>query len=251
MGLARPVFAPRLDLPLVGIVLAGVALRQVGLGLPEFRDSAAYQQAMLIPQTTDAGCDIGNFYERMDAIRTWRWTLKDGGEALILAALTLGCMRMVSGVRRYRDIPSIHSPGARWPFFVLGSAVVIGFCIAQAHSFVLGLQRSEYPWCADSVGIPLAGMMLVTPLFLSVALLIGFAISRLFGQLPVRLNAWNASRPAWSWGWTIILGGPSLLTFLMTVAAPLDAKSFAVPAYLVGIYIILSARAAIVGEREP
>lgn len=154
---------------------------------------------------------------------------------VILAALSLS---------RPGD-PWLRTPTRRGHFILAGWAVLAWTFVTVIYSLEKDLDRQLFPTCADSIAIPLYGAFYTFAALFIVCTLVGFLLTRGFGQLPAPLGQWNNERPERSWFVTIVF---ALLILVVGTAMVMDATnsmSIGNPAGLVAIYLLASTRAAL------
>src|SRR5262249_9512627 len=118
------------------------------------------------------------------------------------------------------------------------------------HSLETDLTRRQFPWCADSIIIPIYGAQLSHILLLNVCSIGGLLVMLAFGRLPASLWQWDPARPRYSWAVTIVLG---FLAALIAASMILDATislPLSTPAPLLAIYLLASTRAALLAPKS-
>lgn len=236
----------------LGIVLAftlfvlGSILYVRGANLPAYTDVAALDQLRLVPEIVGTECvATEQWYRDVDALRTARNPLMDSGGALMLTAVTLLAFAIFVVAQGATKLTEISTPQSLETFFGLGTFSIIWLVIAVGYSFTLDLGRDLFPWCADSISIGMFGMLIFGFMSLIVLSIVGLIISRFFGELPVPLMVWDASRPLRSWIWTV-LAGVGVTGFAVLIAdVALTAQFLAMPSFLIAIYVVLATRAAL------
>jgi len=155
------------------------------------------------------------------------------------------------GLARYRQPgePWLRTPRSRFVFLAIGWGVIAWSWAGNIFGLGLDLERRRFPTCADSIGIPAIALSSLALFLAAILTLLGFAITRGFGPLPVGLNEpGTASRPykmivnLFSAIAAAIVAGLGALTAT-------TADSVGTPAYLVALYLIASTRSALIASR--
>lgn len=123
--------------------------------------------------------------------------------------------------------------------------------ISAVHSFSVDLERMVFPWCADSVAIPIFGLTMLALVALPLLVLVGWAITWLFGALPAPLTQWDRTPPVRSWIVSLIFGAAMAGTAAVLVESLTSSTSTVVPALVVALYLLASTRAALLSPPRP
>jgi len=143
----------------------------------------------------------------------------------------------------------LRTPSKRWHFMLPGWAVIAWSYFAVIYSLEKDLERRQFPWCADSIAIPIYGASIVSTALLIVCSIVGALLMWRFGTLPVPLGQWDRARPRYSWVVTITFGAiAALLTFSVILQAT-SSMSIANPAALFAVYLAASTRAALLAPK--
>ena len=233
---------------LLALSIIGVATLAYGTTIPEWSDAAAASNLQAIPELSEndnARCVVNDFYERTAELRTSRWVFIGGGGAVALFAVTMAAL-VAAFSERTPDSWGLATPRRRWVFLALGVVAIVNFWFGFATSLSLDLERGEFPWCSDTIAIPLAGIGIASILAFLFCLPVGFAITRPFAPLPQPVAAWPKGRPWLNWTLSIVC----LISILIGVLAIVVARTdfLAVPAYVLFGYLLLATRAAIVAR---
>ncbi|WEJ98045.1 MAG: hypothetical protein P0Y59_13875 [Candidatus Sphingomonas phytovorans] len=183
------------------------------------------------------------------ALRTARYLLMDFGRGLVLASATV--LALVHGLARspLDGTSWLRTPARRMTFIAIGIGVILLGAAAETYSLHADLDRFTFPMCADSIGIPMRGLMLLTMVLLPVLTVLGGVITLGFGRIPVSLSQWDVGRPKRSWVVTILIGLVWLATLFVTVSITVSSAWPATPAGVVALYLLASTRAALLVER--
>jgi len=230
------------------------ALAVVGLALvflfrhtTVFSDMDAAVAAQSLAQSPGNACDTAAFYGRLNALAPGQMIYHDLGWSLMLGG---GALSFVGWLSTRPDACGIRSPSSVFTIATLAAGTMILSAITIGVDAMLQAGRGIMPWCADSAGIPVSGAIGMAPPAAAVAALIVFALTPLFGKRPAPLSGWDRQRPIRSVVASVItLALVAILLFLAAVAAA-DSSFVFVPTAILGSYVVLSIRAALVSPRN-
>lgn len=159
-----------------------------------------------------------------------------------LAALGVGLAMLFAarGVRSFKSLASLRSPPSRRSFYFSATLCWLSFIPAEWLWLVYTQRRGDYPWWADSIGIPGFSVLFFGLIGLPFVLL-GVAIALRGAQLPATLWA----KPYFGPPYVVcsILWAAVLLTLLFLWAFLFAGPPTVIP--LLGtLYLLLSGRAA-------
>lgn len=225
---------------------AGIAVFFLGYAFPVYTD---HRRASALKR---AACDaeyqvIPGWHDKLDALETLRHPLMQGGLSLALAAITA---LMLGQIFRNEDALGVRTPARIATYFMLGIGVLGLSCAAQIFSLELDYDRGELPWCADSSGIAVFGLIAGYMILGVICLVVGGALSRCFGDLPQPLGVWCAERPVAS---SLISMPFVLLAAAIAALAVLEATGsafIATPASVATLYLVEATRSALVARLE-
>jgi hypothetical protein len=186
--------------------------------------------------------------ERYLAMFGDRYPWMDLGLGLSTTALAGMLLAAVLYISR-PDEPWLRTPLRRWHFMMAGWAVIAWNYFGVVYSLEKDLERRQFPWCADSIGIPIYGLSFTTTVLLIICTAVGLLLTLGFGALPAPLGQWNHGRPLYSW---LVTGMFGALIAVVGIAMILNASismSIANPAGLLAIYLLASARAALLAPK--
>jgi hypothetical protein len=231
------------------IAAAGVATGFYGSTIPVF---AADRE--LVANAFTAWCTSDLIVNdaagaRYLALFTAHYTLVDIGIGLVLSGVTLARLTFVLRMHGPSEGTWLRTPAQRSTYLIVGSGALVWFFVSVIESLRTDLERMLFPSCADSIGIPIYGVGVTAVLTFPIALLAGWMITRLFGCLPAPLTQWDSARPAKSWILTGIFGlGIVCLTIGLVESLP-TSMSVSALSFIVGIYLLASARAGILSPK--
>lgn len=230
---------------LIGLCLFGLALFVYGSTIPVYTDYETARQ-LKINACNQNGVMVAGWFERMAALETMRHPFMQGGISLVLVAVIWkALLKCFPG-----NLPWLpRTPFRKVTFFGLGVGLLIASWIAQLFSLDLDFRRGEFPWCADSIAIPVAGL---TSLFLVLTLgclVLGGVLVMGFGKLPAELNQWDRQRPLRSWVISLVLAAVFIAVGALTVFSGVESAFLSVPAGVVALFLIAATRAALLSPK--
>jgi len=121
--------------------------------------------------------------------------------------------------------------------------------ISQIHSLFLDFDRGEFAWCADSLGIPLAGFLNAYTGLTLLSLLVGLGLTLAFRPLPVSLLVWPQDDDvARRWIVTILAVVIALPILFLGIVDATSSAFLGTPAAIVALYIVESTRSALLAQ---
>lgn len=233
----------------IAVAITGVAMVARGLSMPVFRaDSETVQAAFMSWCNFDGQIDraAGDRYFALFTDHYW-WV--DLGTGLILTAVTMALIVTFLRSKRGSGTKSwFRTPDRRWHFIALGVGVLAWGWAALMNSLRTDFLRDYFPWCADSMMIPMFELTVLTVIVAPVLVAIGWAITRLFDRLPVSLIEWDRSRPIRSWILSLGFAGVALAILGVLALSLATTSGRAAPAFMVAIYLLASTRAALLAR---
>lgn len=207
-------------------ILLGVALLAYALTLSPYKNREVFHQRYM--QLTDG--QSREYHALRDSMLTSKFQMQDYGGTLV----TLG---MVLFVISHLGVSGVRAPGAPWQLVVLAFLVPLLSEVAAVFDLFQGSDREEFPYWADSLGIPLSGSLVVLVLLWLWA----------FGHLALLRRAYPSGVPlviAFSRGanrWLLFLSALTLAVIGMLLVA--GQYWFLVPGFM-WLYFYLSLAAA-------
>ena len=190
----------------------------------------------------DGSVVVEGWHERLGALKTWRYPLMQGGISLVLATVTI---LLIIKFFRGQDGKRVQTPWRVWHFFALGTAVVVLSWASQVHSLFLDAGRGNFPWCADTLVIPLYSFSVFYLILLPVLMIVGFILSRSFGDLPSDLFIWRKDCLPRSIALSVIFGAFASFLAFLGIDGAVRSAFIGTPAAITAIYLTLSTRAAL------
>jgi hypothetical protein len=136
---------------------------------------------------------------------------------------------------------TLQTPRLRWPIVIAANAVWIYYIWATSQFLMVQFRRDEFPWWADSMGIPLAGIS-VFGIVGGLLMNVGLAFCLYGATLPASM--WARPRTARAWA----LNAGIAFAFLMCAWAGVDAvmlgDAYTPPAVVAAIALLLIGRAS-------
>lgn len=233
---------------LCGIV-SGIAMMVWGRSLPATIDPVRADAAFVAWCGPD-GIDRARGAEYLSLL-SHRYPLIDAGTALVSAGVAALMLLFGLFLVRADDTSWLRTPRGRGPFIAIGVGVIALHFTAEIVSLERDLHRMIFPWCADSIGIPMMGIALLAAIATPVLILLGLLITLGFGTLPAPLTQWDAEKPVKSWTLTLLCGTGLALLLLGLFAASSSGRFLHAPGDVAAAYLLLATRAALLGPPRP
>jgi hypothetical protein len=198
----------------------------------------------------DNGRVIEAWYALMESQRTAKYLYMDVGAGLLLFAATALLLSRYLDISNLQAIRHALSPRRRWHFLLIGIGALAWAWQAVIYSLILGREREYFPWCADSIGIPILGLNLSFIVLFLVSVTGGLLVMRWFGPLPAPLGAWDETRPGASWTISIVTAAFVLGVGVCAISAAMSELFGIIPACIVAVYLAASARAALLNRHN-
>lgn len=164
------------------LIIAGVIIRIYGSSFDQYIDIQAGQALFSNPYVNGI-CAGGDWHQKMDEFRSLRYPLIDSGHSFVLLGLSLIMLRKLF----YRSDQGWVSPQKKVHFFIIGLLIIAGLYFAIFMGLISDLQRQMLPHCADSISIPMFGLLFSVPIIVPIFLIAGVICTYFFGQIPVKL----------------------------------------------------------------
>lgn len=239
--------------------ILGIALIVWSLPMPVYADHAKAQEVLSRNCSFDEARNAPMsredrrrctdlWFADMAAVRTSKWPLQDRGLALIAFAATVAggiWYFRRDGATSWREL---MTPRTRIGFLLTG--MVIWGAQLPAHLFALGQNagREMFPHWADSLGIPIHQLTWEMKVTLPIVTLLGIA-ALWRAKLPTSLWHWDRGKPWRCWGWSMLCAVATALLVADVSLALVGGRFLLVPLGCVGVYLVLSARAAMLSRR--
>ena len=230
-------------LPIFAAVV-GAVLITYGSGLPVYHDAVAARDLFANAMVGDE-CASGDWHQRMAEFRTLRYPLLNLGCSLIAGSLAFALIYGTLLRRKMDGIPTWRTPGKKVHFFVIGISLTIIWFAGSAYGLILDGPREMFPWCADSIAIPLFGMAAAFPILFATLILSGWIIALAFGELPVGLVIWNDQQKTKSWVVTVFFGIIFLIIGFFIYDTSTTADFITIFPGILALYLTLATRAAL------
>ncbi|MCL4686713.1 hypothetical protein KJ059_18395 [Myxococcota bacterium] len=233
--------APLLLIAAGALVIASVAK------LPAYTDPTWQDRFLNVDVSLEHSDELSaEWYAAKAAVQTPRHCRLDLGMGLVALGLGVAALFALRGVRSARDLTSLRSPSTRRCFYSLAALTWLSFIPAEWFWLGYTQGRGDYPWWADSIGIP-AGSVLVFGIVGLPVVLLGVGLAIRGAPLPVELG----SRPTFGPPYVVCVGliVAAVLALLVLVSG-ISAEPFLVPSALFTLYLVLSGRAAAVEGRR-
>lgn len=235
------------------LAAAGLLLVSAGASMAEFTD-AERAQAVLhgdCPSDPRAAGDVGcgeRWHRQTDELRTSKWLLYDSGRGLVAASVTMLVGIGLARLWDFRRWTRLRTPSSKLLILAVGAVI----WIAQGAVLVTRLHeeydRFYFPPWADTIFIPIALGSAFNVIMLPILIIVGWLVFLLRAQLPAGLWLWDRERPIRCAIWTLACAGLALLLLWDLTVTILYGSYLMVPLLLIGLYLILVARAAAVSR---
>lgn len=230
----------------------GVALMDRAAATPAFTDPARAREirGMVPPDDAQARSEFRAEWRRdMEALATDKWALLDRGRGLVALAGTGLAAILILRLWDARNLARARTPPSARAFLLLGTAAWAGLVPAgwprPLSEFV---ERGQAPYWSENTHLPEHIWALVVLAPLSVAVGLTWFVFLEGARLPAPLWLWDRARPVESALWTAACGALLLPLAAMLVAAVNLGYPLLVPLLAVLIYLVLSARAAVLSR---
>jgi hypothetical protein len=256
-GIAAGVF---LLAPLVMAGAAGAMLVHRAAGMPDYTDPAEARRlyeawprrAVIGPegQGNEEAAHRADWSRRFAALETPKWRLQDLGRGLLAFAACGLAVALRLRLWDIRNLRHARTPRSALAFLLLGSLIWLAMVPVQAFKLREDVARWHVsPW--SDVPVPVVFAAVFYSLTLPVLVGVGWLAVLRRAKLPANLWLWDPSRWWRSAAWTGVCGVLALLLSADLVLAVIGGPFPAVPFLVTGIYLVLSARAAVVSQRMP
>jgi hypothetical protein len=226
---------------LVIMLATGAGLFLYGRTIPAYTDMEAARQ-LNGPDSCDANGVVDGWYEQMMALETMRYPIMQSGMSVALAAVSIFALLLLFGDKSRERM---KTPSRKWTYFALGIGVISLSWFSQLQSLALDQSRGLFPWCADSIAIPMFFITeFYTALFM-ICVLAGAVLASQFRDLPVPLWQWRSEETAKSWLITLPFALFALLVLLLGLDGARHSSFIGTPAAIVALYLIEATRSAL------
>lgn len=190
--------------------------------------------------------------DRYFAMLGWRYSLANSGVSLFAAAFTaaIGGSMLQDISRRGSRLSPLRTPSSRAGFIAIGVVAMVLTSAGIIFGLTLDMARQMFPTCADSMGIPLGGVMTTLVTLTPLLAIIGLLISLGFGKLPIPLMQWDSARPVRSWLVTLVFGILILIDLFLVVSS-LPSADVIGPGGVLTLYLLAATRAALLAPKAP
>jgi hypothetical protein len=230
------------------LAIAGALLVIRSEAIPEYTnpDLAEHLRAMVYPtDPSDQARFEDEWHRGMESVRTSKWLVHDTGRGLLALSASLLVAMAAFGLWDLRRLRFARTPASSIGFLSAGGII----WLAQIPAVIMDLHdyfdRKYFPYWGDIIAIPIYGTTILVLATLPVLYALGWLVLR-GTVLPARLWVWDAARPVRSTVWTVVFAVPMLVVLHQLLTVVTQGPYLMVPLGLVGFYLLLSARAAIV-----
>lgn len=189
--------------------------------------------------------------DRYLALFTNHYRFEDIGIGLMLVAASIAAlMRILSASDRSTGESWLRTPQRRGDFLGLGVTVLAFGWLTAIYSFEADARRMQFPWCADTILIPIVETSEAFVIIAPPLVLLGWITTLCFGSLPTALGQWDARRPVRSWMVSVLLALPMLVVGAAAISSFGTSMAVSMPAFVVAFYLLTSTRAALLSPRK-
>lgn len=231
------------------LIVAGVVVILVGHSLPVFTVPFEQASAADMARCSDSARLDDTAHAHYFAMFGWHYALQNAGVSLAAAGVTASLLALALRRTAAPGMPWLRTPAHRWTFLVIGIGIIAGTFTGISHGLWTDFQRHYFPWCADSMGIPMSGLFESAIFITPILALAGGAITLLFGILPAPLSQWDATRPIRSWSVTLIIGAAMLGGTAIQLQSILSSDLTS-PMAVITLYLLAATRAALLAPRR-
>lgn len=229
-----------------GIVLTNQAGR-----MPAFTDAGRVEvlQSILLPdEPAERASFQDDYWRELKTLRTRKWVMLDCGRGLLALGSTGLTAILMLRLWDVRNLARIRTPRSTRSFLLLGVLAWSALVPAEWARLIGIMGRGYLPYWADSVGLPALAwaFVVLTPLPVVVGLVWLVVLRR--ARLPTGLWRWDRARQVRSVVWSIACGVLMAPFAALLVGAVQDGRFLMVPLAAVLIYLVFSARAAVLSD---
>lgn len=225
------------------ILLVGLGICAYSLTLPYYTNTAAKEKLDEDSRDTNTFDQSfkDHYYSEVDKLKTNKTTLIDLGSGLSIFST---CILIVTSIFKIRSICDLYSLQTlnKTTIIVVSPIVWLLMYPGTYWYYIYRAGRGDYPWFADSIGIPI--METSTTILLGLFVLIIFLIITTYkSALPsfifIKSNAYNNKYIFREVFWALIL----LLNLICLVLFIISGDHVSIPINLFFTYLILMLRA--------
>lgn len=136
---------------------------------------------------------------------------------------------------------TLQTPRLRWPIVVAANAVWIYYIWATSQFLMVQFRRDEFPWWADSMGIPLAEIS-VFGIVGGLLMNVGLALCLYGAKLPASM--WARPRTARAWALNAGVAFALLMCAWVGADAVMLGDAYTPPAVVAVVALLLVGRAS-------
>lgn len=223
---------------------AGLVLAAVGYRLPVYRVAYGEAQEAFQAWCSAEGRRSDGLGDRYLSMFGWHYSLINAGISLVTTGLTIGAIALSLKDTARPDEVWFRTPNARWKFILLGVFGLAALFPGTIFGLETDLRRQYFPWCADSINIPIFALAVTLTFAIPACAIVGFLISLTFRQLPAPLTAWDRERPVRSYGLTFVFGA-AILSVAVIWCLGIATSDITGPSTIIFAYLLASTRAAL------
>jgi hypothetical protein len=235
------------------VMLIGIGMFTYSLFMPYYTDPNAKAKLDNSTQEIDFSGENylkykENYYAEIAKIKTNKILLMDLGAGIAIASITILLFLYKQQVKTIADFNALQSMNKN-AIYIYANIIWLALIPGTIWYYTFRAMRGDYPWFADSIGIPL---MQSIPVFVMglVPLNMFIFLTTLKSKLPAKLIESN-TKYSWKeilnelfWGFFIVLNCLILIGFVM------NGDHVSIPINLFFTYILLNLRSGKINYKK-
>ena len=230
---------------IIFFMLVGVGMFSYSLYLPYYTDQNAKEKLENKNEEMNFSGENyikykENYYAEIEKIKTNKISLMDIGTGIVIASITILIFLYKQNIKKTGDFKKLNSMNKN-SIYIYANLIWLILIPGTIWYYTFRGMRGDYPWFADSIGIPLMQSISV------------FVIALLPLNLFIFLTTWKSKFPAklielrTEYNWKAILneifwGFWILLNLLILISFIIDGDHISIPVNLFFTYVLLNLR---------
>ena len=185
-----------------------------------------------------------NYYQKFDSLKTSKYKIFDLGSGLLIFSLTL--LLFLNSIK-YKNLDDLKNLKSLSRVNLIISSNIVAICMLPGTFWYYFLRqvRGDYPWFADSIGIPIF-YTIPSLIFGIIILNIFLVISTKKLTLPCKIFVKSIENNFKFICIRLFFGLILMILIIFLVLIIIDGDHFSIPAILFYIYIVLSIRGGMI-----
>ena len=238
---------------LIFIMLIGIGMFTYSLFIPYFTDLNAKAKLENRNDKMDFSGENyrkykENYYAEIEKIKTNKISLMDIGAGIVIASITILIFLYKQKIEIIEDFKKLKSMNKN-SIYIYANLIWLILIPGTIWYYTFRGMREDYPWFADSIGIPL---MQSIPVFVIAILPLNLFIflTTLKSKFPAKLIEsrteynWRGILNEMFWGFWILLNLLILIAFIM------DGDHISIPVNIFFTYILLNLRSGQINYKK-